>query len=166
MKSTAATCMLALSGFCSAIAATPVYAADEENLERMATCQESWLDWKDDPARGQKFADSLHSGYAEQAEGGYLVPKAKKTLFGLPVARVYPDTIGMGVGFSVTVNGSFETAKKAVENAVGKTLKCEADSDEVRACQAELGPQKTVTVASDTQGSKSALIGCFYLYEK
>ena len=166
MKTTVAICLLAASGFCSILATSSAHAEDEPTLEHMATCQESWLAWQDNPARGDKFMDRMHADYREQEDGGYLVPKAKKTLFGLPVGRVYLDSVGMGVGFSVLVNDGVEAAKNAVEKAIGRTLTCEADSDGIHACQAELGPKRTVTVASDTEGSKSALIGCFYFYEK
>jgi hypothetical protein len=166
MKSAPATCLLVLTGFSTFFATATAQAVEEPTLERMATCQDSWLDWKNDPTRGQKFADGLHANYAAQRDGGYLVPKAKVTLFGQPLARVYPESVGMGVGFSVAVTSSFDASKKAVEKAIGKKLKCEADSAEVRACEADLGPKKNVTVASNPGDDKFVLIGCFYFYEK
>src|SRR5262249_48827381 len=83
----AAACMLALP----ALACLSAHAASEPTLESMATCQDSWLDWKDAPARGEKFIEALHAGYTAK-DGGYLVPKTKATLFGLPVTRVYPES--------------------------------------------------------------------------
>ena len=162
MKSAAALFLLALSS----IAVSPARAADEPTLESMVTCRQSWLDWKDDPTPGKKFVESLHTNYKAQQDGGYLVPKTKTTLFGLPVARVYPDSVGMGLGFSVSVSASFDAAKKATENATAKPLKCEPDSDGMHSCELELGPKKVVTVASDIDDNKHALIGCFYYYEK
>src|SRR5215472_7690637 len=150
----------------AAVASPPARAADEPTIERLVTCKESWLDWADNPARGRKFVDSLHARYKEQEDGGYLVPKAKATLFGLPVARVYVDSVGMGVGFSVAVNGTFDEARKVVEKEMAKALKCEADNDELRACHLELGPKRTVMVAADPEGKTAPLIGCFYYYEK
>ncbi len=166
MKTVIGTCLLAASVLGSAFAASSAHAAAEPTLERLATCQESWLDWQDNPARGHAFMDRMHADYGEQEDGGYLVPKTTKTLFGLPVGRVYLDSIGMGVGFSVLVNDGVAAAKKAVEKAIGRTLTCEADSDGVHACQAELAPKRTVTIASDTEGGTGVLIGCFYFYEK
>ena len=165
MKSNVVTRMLVLAGFCLVFVLTHAQAATEPNLERMATCQDSWLDWKDDPTRMAKFADGLRTAYTGQ-EDGYLVPKTKSSLFGLPVVGIYPQSIGMGVGFSVMVTGDFAVAKKAAEKAVGKPLKCEADSDNLHSCQSELGPKKTVTVTTDTHERKTTLIGCFYFYEK
>ncbi len=165
MKSTVTIRLLASASFCLATVSLPALAATEPNLERMATCQDSWLDWKDDSAHVAKFADDLHANYTGQQDG-YLVPKAKTMLFGLPVSGIYPQSIGMGVGFSVIVSGDFDTAQKAVEKVVGKPLKCEPDSDNMHACELELGPKKAVTVMSDAENKKTVLIGCFYFYEK
>ncbi len=160
----AATCVLTLCDFYLAVAVMPAQATNEPTLDSLVTCQESWMDWKQNPARGEKFGENLHKGYIAKDEG-YLVPKTKTALFGLPVQRVYPESIGMGVGFSATVGTSFDAAKSAMEKAIGKPLECEADSDEMHACHAQVGT-KTAMVVSDTGGSKSALIGCFYFYEK
>ena len=63
------------------------HAAAEPSLDSMATCRDSWLDWKDDPTRGAKFTESLRANYKED-RGGFLLPKAPKALLGLRVARV------------------------------------------------------------------------------
>ncbi len=156
---------LALASFCLIPFGLPAQTATDPNLERLATCQDSWLDWKDDPTHVAKFADGLHASFTEK-DSGYLVPKTKTTVFGLPVAGIYPQSIGMGVGFSVIVASDFATAQKAVEKAVGRKLKCEPDSDNMHGCQSELGPKKTVTVMSNTDDKKTVLIGCYYFYEK
>lgn len=149
------------------VAIAPAHAATEPNIERLAVCQESWLDWKDDQARAAKFAESLRANYTQKQDEDYLVPKTAKTLFGMPVAGVYPDTIGMAVGFSVVVKAGFEATKKTIEKTLGKSLHCEDHSDEMQGCQLELGPKKTVLLmAGDKPGTKSTLIGCFYYYEK
>jgi hypothetical protein len=163
MKTVAAFALTCLSLFS---ATSSALAASEPTLESLATCQDSWLDWKDNPAPGKKFTEMLRTGYTADSEDGHLVPKAKTTLLGLPVKSVYPDSVGMGVGFSVGVSADFASAKKAVEKAIGKPLKCEADSAEIRACEAELGPKRNVTVASEPGNDKYVLIGCFYFYEK
>lgn len=141
--------------------------AAEPSLDTLATCRDSWLDWKDDPARGAKFAEDLRTSFTHQRnEGDFFVPKTPRKLLGLPVARVYPDSVGMGVGFSVLVNSGFETARKAVEKTLGKRLKCDEKSEEGFGCELALGPKKTVFVMAEDKSSQSALIGCFYFYEK
>ena len=145
---------------------TTSHAAAEPSLDSMATCRDSWLDWKDDPTRGAKFTESLRANYKED-RGGFLLPKAPKALLGLPVARVYPESAGMAVGFTVLVNSGFEVARKAVEKSLGKPLKCDPGhpGDEIFGCELELGPKKTVMIATEDK-SKSTLIGCYYFYEK
>jgi hypothetical protein len=156
--------MLAIVSLCSTAVTQSALAATEPNLERLVTCQESWLDWKEDATRMAGFANGLNANYSRQGDG-YLVPKTKSTLFGLPVARIYPQSIGMAVGFSVSVTGDFAAAKTAVEKAIGQSLQCENDNDG-HACQAERGTKKTVTVTSDAGKGKAVLIGCAYYYEK
>ena len=148
------------------LVAASVHAA-EPSLDALATCRDSWLDWKDDKARVAKFGEDLHANYTYQEDrGGFFVPKAPKSLLGLPVARVYPESAGMAVGFSVLVNSGFEATRKVVEKSVGKRLKCDDKSDEMFGCELELGPKKTVFVMAEDKSSKSALVGCYYFYEK
>ena len=95
------------------LAAAHAHAAGP-NLDALATCRESWLDWKDDAARMAKFAEGFRADYTYQEDrGGFLVPKSPKSLLGMPVAKVYPDSTCMAVGFAVLVNSGFEAARSA-----------------------------------------------------
>jgi hypothetical protein len=136
-------------------------------LEQMTTCQESWLDWKDDPATTASRRDSFRAQFREGEKDAFFVPISSATLMGLPVSQVYSSSVGMGVGFSVQVKAPFDRAKKAVEQSIRKPLtKCET-SDGMRTCELELGAKKTVMLLSDAAGkSGQTLIGCFYYYEK
>lgn len=163
----AAVCRFAMVSFPQLLLAVANVHAAEPSLDALATCRESWLDWKDDQARNAKFVESLRANYTyQQDRGGFLVPKTPKSVLGLPVARVYPESAGMAVGFSVQVNSGFEASRKAVEKTLGKPLKCDDKGDEMFSCERELGPKKTVFVMAEDKSSKSALIGCFYFYEK
>lgn len=147
----------------------PAFAAGgDTGVARMAICQDSWLDWKTgDPARLQAFAAQFESGYTQGGDGQFLVPKSPQTLAGLRITQVFPESVGMGVGFSVTVDAPFDATRKSVEKLLGKPLgKCET-SDGMRSCELELAPQRTVTLmAGDDPKSHATLVGCFYLYEK
>jgi len=164
----AAACRLAIVLFLQLfLVVATAYAAGEPNLESLATCRDSWLDWKDNPARGAKFVEDMHTGYTyKQDRGGFLVPKAPRSVLGLSVAGVYPESAGMAVGFSVLVNVGFDAARKAVEKTLGKPMKCDDKSDEMLTCERELGAKKTVFVMAEDKSAKSALIGCYYFYEK
>jgi hypothetical protein len=136
-------------------------------VERLATCQESWYDDRDDPVKMNTLVQTLGTLFKESRQDQSLVPKGRVTVAGLPVTQVYPQSIGMGVGFSIFVDAPFERAKAAVEKAAGKTLAACQTSDGVRACDAEIAPQRILTVLTgeDGKGSKT-LIGCYYFYEK
>jgi hypothetical protein len=138
------------------------------NLERLATCQDSWFEWKDDQARMTALVAGLRAAYHQQQDtDAFVVPDEKTTLLGMPVLRVFPNSIGMGVGFSVMVSGSFDAARKAVEGVMHKPLgQCET-SDEMRTCALEIAEKKSLLLLGDSSGkSKEVLVGCFYFYEK
>jgi hypothetical protein len=148
-------------------AALPARAADELNLERLAPCRDSWLEWKADQARAARMGQSLLANYTQKQGEAYFVPKSAKTLLGMPVTRLYPDSIGMAVGFSVVVSGSFDATRKNLELAQGKALKQRESGEGVKSCQLELEPKKTIVLLSgDKAGSQSTLVGCAYYYEK
>src|SRR5689334_14714554 len=113
------------------VAVTPVRAADNLSIERLATCQDSWLDWKDsDPARLRKFAQSFQSDFLQKENDPFFVPKSKQTVAGLPLAQVFPENIGMAVGFSVVVNANFDMTKTSLAKKLGKAFsRCEPPSD-------------------------------------
>lgn len=154
----------AIASFSSLLLAGGMAHAAGSSLDALATCRDSWLEWKDDPARSAKFAQDFRADYTDG--GGFLLPKTPKSLLGMSVSRVYPESAGMAVGFSVLVNSGFEAARKTVEKALGKPLKCDDKGDEVFGCELSLGPKKTAFVMTEDKSSKSTLVGCFYFYEK
>ena len=137
------------------------------SLEKMAVCQDSWLDWSNDDARAGAFRDSFRAQFREHESGGYFVPIAGATLLGMKVARVYASSIGMARGFSVAVEAPFDTAKKNVERALARTLtQCET-GDDMRTCELAIADKRTVMLMADATGNeKTTLVGCFYFYEK
>lgn len=86
---------------------------------------------------------------------------------GLKVTQVFPQSVGMGLGFSVLVDASFDVAKKALERDLGKPLSgCEANEG-MRTCELSIAEQRTVILASnDPPNDTTTLVGCYYFYEK
>jgi hypothetical protein len=152
------------------VAITPAPAADNLGIERLATCQDSWLDWKSsNPVQLQKFIEDFRSAFLRKKDtDAFFVPKSSQTIVGLPLAEVFPESVGMAVGFSVTVNASFEKAKAALEKKIGRPFKkCEPPSDNMRTCELEIGEKKTIVLmVEDNPRSTTALFGCYYFYEK
>ena len=121
-----------------------VYAADDKTLVSLATCQESWTDWKQDPARGRAFRVKFESEFRAQDREPFYLPIRPTTLLGHPVVRLYPDSVGMGVGFSVLAAASFEAVKASMEQQMGKPFdRCGVD-DGAKTCERKLAKDKTV----------------------
>ena len=151
-------------------AVTPAQAADNPGIERLAMCQDSWFEWKSsDPARLQKFIESFRSDFSQKkATDAFLVPKSSQTVAGLPVAQVFPESVGMAVGFSVVVNANFDRTRSSLEKKLGRSIKkCEPPSDNMRTCELQIGEKKTILLmAEDNAKSTTTLFGCYYFYEK
>lgn len=150
------------------IALTPAQAGGSTSIERMATCQDSWVEWtKTDPARMKAFGDDFRADFSHNGNDAFAMPKTPKTVVGLRVTQVYPESVGMGVGFSVMVAAPFDEARRRLEKALGKPReKCET-GDGMRTCEREIAPQRTLTLMSDDNPkAATTLLGCYYFYEK
>jgi hypothetical protein len=149
-------------------ALVPARAADDPGLARMATCRDSWFDWsKSDPVQMKKFVDHIRTGFTPHDNDPYFLPKAETSIMGLHVTQVYPESVGMGVGFSLIVDAPFDKTRKIFEKALGKPLgKCEA-SDGMNACELPIAEKRDFTLmAEDSPKSTTTLVGCYYFYEK
>jgi hypothetical protein len=137
------------------------------SLDKLATCQDSWLEWKDDADRVSVYRDGFRSSFRQRDADPFFTPIGKAAVLGFPIAQVFPATVGMGVGFSVSVDAPFDRVKKGVEQAVGKTLKQCETGEGMRTCSLEIAEKKTLMLLGDATGkTKTTLIGCFYYYEK
>jgi hypothetical protein len=149
-------------------AVAPVSAAEDVGLTRMATCQDSWLDWQMKyPAQLKKFGDHLHAEFSEHGNDPYVIPNASISIAGLRVTQLFPNSVGMGVGFSATVDAPFDKARQTIEKAAGKPLtKCET-SEGMRTCGLEIAEKRTLMLmAEDSAKATTTLVGCYYFYEK
>lgn len=151
-----------------AVFLAPAFAADDDAFTRMALCKDSWLDWqKGEPPKMKTFAEGFRAKFSPHGNDPFFLPKAKVSVLGMNVSQAFPGSVGLGVGFSLTVDATFDDTRKAVEKAVGQALqKCESGED-MRTCELAIAPQRTVMLlAEDKPGSRHTLIGCYYLYEK
>ena len=150
------------------VAATPAWGANDPRIADLALCRDSWLDWKTaDPAKLEGFGSFLRSNFDQGGDDGSLAPNSPLSIAGLTVSRVYPSSVGMGLGFSVLVDAPFETTKAALTSELGKPLEhCEA-GEGMRSCELSIAEQRTVILASnDPPNDKTTLLGCYYFYEK
>ena len=81
--------------------------------------------------------------------------------------QVFPESVGMGVGFSIVVDATFDKTRRTLEKTLRKPLKkCEV-SDNMRTCALEIGEMRTfMLMAEDNAKSTTTLLGCYYYYEK
>src|SRR5262245_16935067 len=66
-------------------AGEPPPAAAAFPLEQMTTCQDSWLDWKDDPVSTARHRDSFRARFRQDENEAFFVPISSATMMGLPV---------------------------------------------------------------------------------
>ena len=156
------------SGIALQLAMAPAWAAGDLGIERLATCQDSWLDWeRSDPAQLKTVLDHIRSDFTEKESDPFWLPKTEKSVAGLRVEQLFPESVGMGVGFSVVVKATFDETRRHIEKTVGKALtKCET-GDNMRMCEREIAEKRTLMLmAEDNPKSTSTLVGCYYYYEK
>ena len=146
----------------------PAWGADDPRVENLALCRDSWLEWKTtDPAKLNSVGAYLRSALARNDNDAFGVPKSPMAIAGLKVTKVFPDSVGMGVGFSVLVDARFDVARQALEQRLGKPLRQCETSDGMRTCELPIAEQRTVMLMSgDPPNDKTTLVGCYYLYEK
>lgn len=145
----------------------PAHAADDAGLTRMTLCQDSWLDWsKNDPAKLKAFGENFRANFTHKDNDAFVTPKVETSIVGLRVVEVYPDSVGMGVGFSALVDAPFDKARVGMEKSLGrKFAHCEA-SDGMQTCDLQIAEQRTFTLMAADNEKNKTLAGCYYYYEK
>lgn len=159
--------LLAATALASTVSGLPPgNGTDETYLVELATCQQSWFDWKDDDLRMSQYLDRLNADFTRIEEEAAFLPKGPAKVLGFPLVKLYPQSIGMGVGFSLELGGQFAKIRNEVENRLGKPLECSA-SGGMTSCAVELGEKKTVMLTAFGEGADAVnLLGCYYFYEK
>ena len=156
---------LAILSLC--LAATPAFGAADDLLEQLATCKVSWLDFKDDPVKARSFGDAIKGTFVQKPQSPAWTPLKPVTLGGLKIVEAFPDSVGMGVGFSLTVEAPFDKARAEFETLAGKTFKTCESGEGMKTCELTVAEKRTLTiVAGDNGKSKTTLLGCYYFYAK
>jgi hypothetical protein len=150
------------------VGVTPALGADDQRVENLALCRDSWLDWKNsDPAKLNSFGAYFRSALAHNGNDAFFVPRSAMAIDGLKVKQVFPENVGMGLGFSVVVDATFDVAKRALEQELGKLLRQCETGESMRTCELPIAEQRMLTLMSDDPpNDKTTLVGCYYFYEK
>ncbi|HEX4534498.1 MAG TPA: hypothetical protein VH000_09735 [Rhizomicrobium sp.] len=150
------------------LVAMPTLAAADTTFERLAVCKDSWLDMQtSSPAQMKKIGDYLRANFTHKDNDAFFTPKGNESIAGFRVLQLFPQSAGMGVGFSATIAAPFDKARATFEKSFGKPLtKCDA-SDGMKTCELDIAEKRTFTLmADDRPGSAQTLVGCYYYYEK
>ena len=140
--------------------------ADDVQLQRLALCQDSWLDWKDDAVRMSRLANYFETRFDRSASDAAFTPRSPTKVLGCSVSQVYPQSVGMGVGFSLIVNADHARARAGIEGQLRRPMTC-ATSDGVRSCEVPLGSGRTAVLMTEQNGrAPSSLVGCYYFYQQ
>jgi hypothetical protein len=71
-----------------------------------------------------RFAGYFESRFERSPPGDAFAPKTPMQALGHAVTQVYPQSVGMGPGFSLVVNADFAQTRSAVEQQLGKPMTC------------------------------------------
>ena len=139
------------------VVAAPAHAADDAAITRMTLCQDSWFEWtKKEPKTFEAFRNRFMGQFAMPRENKpYWMPKTNVSVMGMHVAQAFPDSVGMGVGFSLTVDAPYDKARAALEKATGKKLQHCETSDGTHGCELEVAPRRAQP-RSDSSSSQRA----------
>jgi hypothetical protein len=136
-------------------------------LARLATCEESWYDLRKDNARMSVFAEALRTQFRPQDRSPVWKPIERTTWLGAEILEITPQSVGMGLGFAVTLKLPYAQARPAYERVLGQTMaRCEA-SDGLHSCERTLAPKRTALImAPQHKPELGTLLGCYYFYEQ
>lgn len=152
-----------------AAGAQPAEAATElpPLLQKLASCEDSWLDWKRDETRMRAFGEVLMAHFRRDEKRRVWVPLRPLHYLGAEVSELTPQSVGMGLGFGVTLKAPMASLREGFEQAVGRKLGDCNSSDGLTSCGAELAQRKTAMMVSPTAKPQvGTLVGCYYYYEQ
>jgi hypothetical protein len=142
-------------------------AEPQDTLSRLASCQESWLDMKNDPARARNFAEVIQANFVQDDRSPTWKPRQPMTWLGHPLIEITPQSVGMGLGFAVTVKARPETVRPAYEKLVGQPLGGCGKSDGSLMCEHQIAKQRTAMLVAPLKTPElGTMLGCYYFYQQ
>ena len=143
------------------------HAADDMLLLQLATCQESWTEWGKSSPKVDDFRNFFSADFKRKDRDASFAPIKPLSMLGHSVREVYPESVGMGVGFSVVVDAEFDKVKASLEKQVGKSIaECSKEGDS-RTCGHTFSEKKTLMLMEGGRGKNAkTLFGCYYFYAK
>ncbi len=151
----------------SFLAFSNAQAADNRLLLQLATCEESWMDWRKSSPKIDDFRKLFTEDFKQKDRDPGFAPLKPVSILGHTIAEGYPQSVGMGVGFSVLVDAEFDKVKASLEKQVGKTIGACSKEGDSRNCEHKIGEKKTLVLFEGGRGKNAkTLFGCYYFYAK
>jgi hypothetical protein len=159
--------LIASSFFLSFLAFSSAQAAENKLLLQLATCEESWMDWGKSSPKVDDFRKLFTEDFKRKDRDPGFTPLKPASILGFNITEAYPESVGMGVGFSVLVEAEYDKMKGSLEKQVGKTISACGKEGDSRSCEHKIGEKKTLVLFESGRGkSAKTLFGCYYFYAK
>jgi len=125
------------------------------------------MDWDKSSPKVDDFRKMFSVDFKQKGGGAGFAPGKPMSILGHSVSEVYPESVGMGVGFSVLVDAEFDKVKASLEKQVSKPIaKCSKEGDS-RSCEYAFAEKKTLLLMEGGRGKNAkTLFGCYYFYAK
>lgn len=162
---------LAAAALCAAaalqIAPLAQAAEPEDTLTRLASCQESWYDMRNDAERVQRIGALLREHFEPQDRSPSWKPRRPMKWLGHEVLELTPQSVGMGLGFGVTVKARLSAVRPAFEKAVGRPVGNCDKGDGMSMCSVEIAAKRTAMMVGPADSpDRGTLLGCYYFYQQ
>ncbi len=151
----------------SFLAISNAHAADNKLLLQLATCEESWMDWGKSSPKVDDFRKLFTEDFKRKDRDPGFTPLKPASILGFNITEAYPESVGMGVGFSVLVEAEYDKVKASLEKQVGKAIGACGKEGDSRSCEHKIGEKKTLVLFEGGRGKNAkTLFGCYYFYAK
>jgi hypothetical protein len=118
-------------------------------------------------AESGRFQEDLYGRLQTQRPRSRLHTAQASFDSGINITEAYPESVGMGVGFSVLVDAEYDKVKGSLEKQVGKTISACGKEGDSRSCEHKIGEKKTLVLFESGRGKNAkTLFGCYYFYAK
>lgn len=143
-------------------------AEPQDLLLSLATCAESWHDWRRDEQRMAHFASTMQAHFELDRKRRVWVPRQPMQLMGHRVTELTPQSVGMGLGFAVTLDAPMQKVRPSFEAALGKPMKSCDKGDGMSMCELPLAERRTAVLMAPLAKPQPSVtvVGCYYFYEQ
>ncbi len=154
---------LAIALMLASVAFSSAQAADDMLFLQLATCRDSWSDWKHIAPKVTPFQDRI-AAHLRRIEGAEAhTPIKALSLLDFNVVDVYPGGVTMGLGFSGVVEAEFDSIKMSLENHVGKRITECSLQENTRDCGCSFAEKSSDAHGSNERKERDDIVQLLFL---